>query len=160
MPLPGRSSRRGAAASSTTPTLKPPAGCRKRLAGVRICACVLLALAAYAAGSPALALPRAGGQAGLILGSLVPVQSSVRGVRDDFIEHPTNVYRRRLSAAQYARLMRVVGGLRRSDREWDLLFKNCNDFAITVAKGMGMATPPSWLLPYYFVGGLRLLNGP
>jgi hypothetical protein len=99
------------------------------------------------------------GQAGLIVGSLIPVRASVRGVEDDFSERPTNIYRKRLSPAQYARLERVVGGLKRSEREWDLLFKNCNDFAITVAKGMDMTTPPSWLLPYYFVGGMRLLNG-
>lgn len=100
------------------------------------------------------------GQTGLIIGSLVPVKASVRGVPDDFAERPTNIYRRRLSATQYARLLGVVRGLRRSERQWDLLFMNCNDFAIAVAKGMDMATPPSWLLPYYFVGGLRLLNGP
>jgi hypothetical protein len=100
------------------------------------------------------------GQAGLIVGSLVPVRASVRGVEDDFSERPTNSYRRRLSHSQYARLERVVGGLKRSEREWDLLFKNCNDFAISVAKSMDMATPPSWLLPYYFVGGMRVLNGP
>lgn len=100
------------------------------------------------------------GEAGLIMGSLVPVQASVRGVGDDFRERPTNIYRKRLNAAQYARLLRVVGALKRSEREWDLLFKNCNDFAIAVAKGMNMTTPPSWLLPYYFVGGLRVLNGP
>src|SRR5581483_5660192 len=81
------------------------------------------------------------GQTGLIVGSLIPVGASVRGVREDFSEPTTNIYRKRLSAAQYARLVRVVGGLRRSERAWDLLFNNCNDFAIAVAKGMDM-TPP------------------
>ena len=100
------------------------------------------------------------GQAGLILGSLIPVRASVRGVEDDYKERPSNIYHRRLSAVQYARLVRVVGGLKHTEREWDLLFKNCNDFAIAVAKGMDMTTPPSWLMPYYFVDGLRLLNGP
>jgi hypothetical protein len=100
------------------------------------------------------------GQAGLILGSVVPVRASVRGVHGDYKERPTNIYRRRLTPAQYARLLRVVRGLRRSEREWDLLFKNCNDFAIAVAKGMDMITPPSWLPPYFFVAELRLLNGP
>ncbi len=99
------------------------------------------------------------GQAGLILGSVLPVRASVRGVKDDYKERPSNSYRRRLDAAQYARLVRVVGGLKKSEREWDLLFKNCNDFSIAVAKGMDMTTPPSWLMPYYFVDGLRLLNG-
>jgi hypothetical protein len=100
------------------------------------------------------------GQAGLIVGSLIPVQASVRGVHEDFKERPNNIYRKRLSAAQYAKLTHVVRGLRRSEREWDLLFKNCNDFAIAVAKRMDMTTPPSWLPPYLFVGGLRTLNSP
>jgi hypothetical protein len=100
------------------------------------------------------------GQAGLIMGSAVfPVRASVRAVHGDYQERPSNIYRRRLTAAQYARLLRVVNGLRRSEREWNLLFKNCNDFAIEVAKGMDMTTPPSWLPPYYFVAGLRMLNG-
>lgn len=100
------------------------------------------------------------GQAGLIVGSVVPVRASVRAVQDDFREPPTNIYRRRLSAAQYARLLRVVAAARHSDHAWDLLFKNCNDFAIEVAKGMRLAAPSSWLPPYYFVGWLRLLNNP
>jgi hypothetical protein len=99
------------------------------------------------------------GQAGLIMGSAVfPVRASVRAVHGDYQERPSNIYRRRLTSAQYTKLLRVVGGLRRSEREWNLLFKNCNDFAIEVAKGMGMTTPPSWLPPYYFVAGLRALN--
>ena len=98
------------------------------------------------------------GQAGLIMGSVWPVPASVRGVEDDYKERASNIYRRRLSATQYARLLRVVGGLKRSEREWNLLFKNCNDFAIEVAKGMDMTAPPSWLPPYYFVAGLRALN--
>lgn len=101
------------------------------------------------------------GQVGLIMGSvLLPVQASVRGVDDDYKERPSNIYRKRLSAAQYARLLRVVGGLKRSEREWNLLFKNCNDFVIDVAKGMDLTSPPSWLPPYYFVAGMRALNGP
>jgi hypothetical protein len=100
------------------------------------------------------------GQAGLIMGSVLPVRASVRAVHGDFQERPTNIYRRRLSAAQYARLLHVVRHLRARDREWNLLFKNCNDFAIEVAKSMGMTTPPSWLMPAAFVAGLRMLNGP
>lgn len=46
-----------------------------------------------------------------------------------------------------AHLTRVVRRLRADDRWWNLLFSNCNDFAIDVAKGLGMRTSPSWLLP-------------
>lgn len=98
------------------------------------------------------------GQRGLILGSLIPVPSSVRGVREDHKERPTNIYRRRLSPADFAKLKRVVNRLRASKRQWNLLFENCNDFAIAVAQGMGMQTPLSWLPPSAFIDSLREMN--
>jgi hypothetical protein len=100
------------------------------------------------------------GQPGLIVGSVIPVPASVRGVKDDYTEAPSNVYRLMLSPAQYAHLTRLVRRLKASDREWNLLFANCNDFAIDVAQGMGMNTPPSWLLPEAFIAGLRVMNSP
>lgn len=99
------------------------------------------------------------GQRGLIIGSFIPVPSSVRGVKEDYKEHATNIYRRRLSPAQFERLKRVVHRLRKNNRSWNLLFANCNDFAIEVAHGLGMATPVSWLLPDAFVDQLRSMNG-
>ncbi len=99
------------------------------------------------------------GQRGLIIGSFVPVPSSVRGVRGDYKERATNIYRKRLSPAQFERLKRVVYRLRRNSRTWNLLFANCNDFAIEVARGLGMATPPSWLMPALFIDELRAMNG-
>jgi hypothetical protein len=98
------------------------------------------------------------GQRGLILGSLISVPSSVRGVREDYKERPTNIYRRRLTLAEFAKLKRVVNHLRASERRWNLLFQNCNDFAIEVAHGMGMETPLSWLPPSAFIDGLREMN--
>jgi hypothetical protein len=98
------------------------------------------------------------GQRGLILGSLISVPSSVRGVREDYKERPTNIYRRRLSPAEFAKLKRVVSHLRASKRQWNLLFQNCNDFAIEVAHRMGMETPLSWLPPSAFIDSLREMN--
>jgi hypothetical protein len=98
------------------------------------------------------------GQRGLVLGSLISVPSSVRGVREDYKERPTNIYRRRLSPAEFAKLKRVVGHLRASKRQWNLLFQNCNDFAIEVAHRMGMETPSSWLPPSAFIDSLREMN--
>ena len=98
------------------------------------------------------------GQRGLILGSLISVPSSVRGVREDYKERPTNIYRRRLSPAEFAKLKRLVSHLRASQRQWNLLFQNCNDFAIAVAQGMGMQTPLSWLPPSAFIDSLREMN--
>jgi hypothetical protein len=99
------------------------------------------------------------GQRGLIIGSFVPVPASVRGVEEDYRQPPSNIYRRRLSARQFARLERIVRRLRADEHWWNLLFANCNDFAIGVARRLGMRTPPSWLLPREFIAGLRALNG-
>ena len=100
------------------------------------------------------------GQRGLIIGSVIPVPSSVRGVEEDYKLRPSNIYRRRLSATQYARLKNVIRRVSANDRHWNLLFANCNDFAIEVAHGMGMSTLPSWVLPEVFIAGLRELNEP
>jgi hypothetical protein len=98
------------------------------------------------------------GQRGLILGSLISVPSSVRGVREDYEERPTNIYRRRLSPTEFAKLKHVISHLRANKRQWNLLFQNCNDFAIEVAQGMGMQTPLSWLPPSAFIDSLREMN--
>ena len=100
------------------------------------------------------------GQRGLIVGSVIPVPSSVRGVKEDYEERPSNIYRRKLSAAQYSRLQAVIRRVSADDKHWNLLFANCNDFAIEVADGMGMRAPPSWVLPKDFIAGLRYLNEP
>jgi len=100
------------------------------------------------------------GQRGLIIGSVVPVPSSIRGVEEDYKLRPSNVYRRRLTARQYARLRAVVRHVSANDKHWSLLFANCNDFAIEVARGMGMSTLPSWVLPKVWIAGLRELNEP
>ena len=45
---------------------------------------------------------------GLVFGSVMPVAASVRGLDDDRKAAPTNIHRRRISAAQYARLASAV----------------------------------------------------
>ncbi len=100
------------------------------------------------------------GQRGLIIGSIIPVPSSIRGVKEDYEERPSNVYRIRLSPARYARLRHVIRRISAADRHWNLLFSNCNDFAVQVANGMGMVAPPSWVLPEVFIAGLREFNKP
>jgi hypothetical protein len=99
------------------------------------------------------------GQSGLIIGAVIPVPASVRAVKGDF-QPPSNVYRRRLSATEFARLQQIVRDTRASGRQWNLLFNNCNDFAIDIADGLGMTAPPSWLPPDTFIDGLRFMNEP
>lgn len=99
-------------------------------------------------------------RAGLIVGSVVPVRASVRAVDGDFEYAASIIYRLKLTAAEYVRLKSAVRRERATERYWHILFFNCNDFAIKIAKSIGLRTPPSLLLPKAFVAGLRALNGP
>lgn len=96
---------------------------------------------------------------GLIVGMVFPVPASIRGVKGDVSEPATNVYRRRLTGAQYARLEAAIDRVARSERHWNLLTYNCNDFAIDIASALNMRTPSPMLLPEYFIAELRVLNG-
>lgn len=95
---------------------------------------------------------------GLVFGTFLPVSGQLRGVADDRNKPPTAVYRRPITAAQYAKLRGDLGRARYGERPWHLLLYNCNDFAIDVAHRLGMRTPPNILLPAAFVRNLRSLN--
>lgn len=98
------------------------------------------------------------GRLGLVIGAFVPVPAFVRGVEDDVRKPSTNIFRRRLTAVQYARLTTAIHHEAESERYWNLLTYNCNDFAIAMARALDMRTPPSMLLPVHFIAGLRALN--
>ncbi len=99
------------------------------------------------------------GQAGLILGTFVPVRATVQAVPDDFSEAPSAIYRRSLSAAGYARLKAKVAQMRGNERAWHLLMFNCNDFGIAIARELGLAAPPAVLVPNAWVRALKTMNG-
>ena len=48
--------------------------------------------------------------------------------------------------------------LRGDERQWHLMFQNCNDFGIMVAEALGMRRPPSLMPPQLWVGLLRKFN--
>jgi hypothetical protein len=68
------------------------------------------------------------------------------------------VYRRELTARDYAHLDREVKILRMSRPFWQLVFYNCNSFAAEVATSMGLRVPSTLELPKDFVRGLFVLN--
>jgi hypothetical protein len=100
------------------------------------------------------------GRAGLILGTFVPVPAAVRVIADDHKETPNAIYRRRLTARQYAKLKAIVAELRATDRGWHMFTHNCNDFARVVADSLGLDTPPAILLPNAWVRALKAMNEP
>jgi hypothetical protein len=91
-------------------------------------------------------------------GLFVPIPASVRGYKDDASLKPDAVYRRELSAAEYATVSRAVRFLRNNERQWHVVFQNCNDFGIALAEALGLRRPPSLMLPRQWVNTLRALN--
>jgi hypothetical protein len=99
-------------------------------------------------------------QLGLIVGALIPVRTRIGAVKDDFTDIPTIIYRRRLNAAEFARLKAAVRHIRATEHYWHLGFYNCNDFAVEVASALGLRSPLPWQVPHAFITGLRVLNDP
>lgn len=107
---------------------------------------------AYAGNYPA------DGRLGLIVGSFIPVRTRIGPVKDDFTDPATIIYRRRLNAVQFARLNAAVRHVRATERYWHLGFFNCNDFAVEMARSIGLRSPMPWQIPHAFITGLRVLN--
>jgi hypothetical protein len=93
-----------------------------------------------------------------VVGAFVPVAGSVRQDKNDAKYNPNAIYRRPLSAAEYVHVSRFVDMLRAREHEWHLIFQNCNDFAATIADGLGLRRPPAVMPPSMWVGMLRLFN--
>jgi hypothetical protein len=89
-----------------------------------------------------------------------PIRASIRKYKDDARLPTTVVYRRQLSADEFARVGRAVRLLKANETRWHVIFYNCNDFAIEVAEALGLWRPPSLLPPSVWVGTLKLLNEP
>jgi hypothetical protein len=93
-------------------------------------------------------------------GLFSPIRAAVRKYKDDMRLPPTVIYRRRLTAAEFRRVGRAVQFLRAKQRQWHVIFFNCNDFGIEIAEVLGLRRPPSLMPPRVWVSGLRALNEP
>jgi hypothetical protein len=93
-------------------------------------------------------------------GMILPIEGDVRATLDDIHAQPISVYRRELTAAQYARVQQTVRRAKAQYRLWHAFFFNCNDLLGEVAGALGLIRPPSFLAPNLWVDTLRSLNGP
>jgi hypothetical protein len=100
----------------------------------------------------------ADGHLGLIVGSLIPVRTIIGSVNDDLRDPATIIYRRRLTAAQFARLKATVRHIKATEHYWHLMFFNCNDIAVEATKSIGLRSPSPWLIPHAYVAALRAMN--
>jgi hypothetical protein len=91
-------------------------------------------------------------------GVFSPIRASIRKYKDDARLPTVEVYRRQLTADEYARVGRAVQLLRAHQTRWHVVFYNCNDFAIEVAEALGLWRPPSLMPPQAWVRSLRSLN--
>ena len=80
-------------------------------------------------------------------GVFSPIRASIRKYKDDTRMPATVIYRRELSAAEFARVGRAVAMLKATQNRWHVIFYNCNDFAIEIAEALGLWRPPSLLPP-------------
>jgi hypothetical protein len=96
----------------------------------------------------------------MTFGPLVAAPAYIGVDKKDRVTPPSAVYRRNLTAREYAHLQFVLRQMRMSRLIWHLAFNNCNDFVGQVAKEMGLVIPPAWDPPNLYINGLRALNGP
>ncbi len=88
----------------------------------------------------------------------IPVRGEVRADPDDDARPTDAIYRRRLTAVEYRRLLAKLRLLRATQRQWHFIFFNCNDFVIEIAETVGLNRLPSWFAPRLWVEGLHVLN--
>lgn len=95
-----------------------------------------------------------------VLSALLPMPSYVGLEPSDRNRLPSMIYRRRLNADAYARLVATVESLRKTPPAWHLFFFNCNAFTAKIARSIGLRAPPTLELPNDFVRGLYSMNKP
>jgi hypothetical protein len=91
-------------------------------------------------------------------GLVFPVRGSIREYKDDRRLPSTVIYRRPLTAAEYARVAVAVRRLQAREHLWHGFFFNCNDFAIAIAQLLRMRHLPSLTPPDVWVQALAALN--
>ena len=90
---------------------------------------------------------------------IFPVHGHIGPDPDDRKLPTTAIYRRRLSALEYRRVVDKVQLLRATQHQWHFFFFNCNDFAIEIAETLYLHRLPNLVAPNLWVDGLRILNG-
>ena len=107
-------------------------------------------------------------RAGLIPGDLyklainpfIPrlVPAKVRADPDDIRIAPEAIFLRRVTAAEYRRVVAKVRELRGTMRQWHLFLYNCNVFANEIADSLKLGHLTSVMPPRQWVEALHLLN--
>ena len=99
-----------------------------------------------------------GGFSGLALGHVVPVAGSFEPEQETLTLPLSAVYRRNLSAAQYAHLLAAIAAAKEEHRVWSAEFYNCIHFVVDMAHAVDLKAPPVMLLSAPTVKLIRAMN--
>jgi hypothetical protein len=94
----------------------------------------------------------------MVLGHFLPMDAATIPEKDTLHYEIASRFRRPLTAAEYGKLKSVLARIRAARHSWSVLAYNCNDFVADVARGMGMQSPSTLLLPYDFIPKLQAIN--
>ena len=94
----------------------------------------------------------------MVLGHFFPMEAATIPDKDTLHYEIASRFRRPLTAAEYGRLGSIIASIRGARHSWSVLAYNCNDFVADVARGIGMQSPSTLLLPYDFIPRLQVIN--
>jgi len=95
----------------------------------------------------------------MVLGHFIPMDAATMPDKDTLDRKVASRFRRPLTAAEYHRLGAIIARTRAAGHAWSIVAYNCNDFVADIARGIGMQTPNTLLLPYDFIPKLKAMNG-
>ena len=89
----------------------------------------------------------------------LPVAGLVGATRSDFARRPRVRFRVVISRTQYFRVLQEIRNLRRTWKTYELVLRNCNNFAGQIAITIGLHAPMLTMqYPVRYMGELRTLN--
>jgi hypothetical protein len=100
-----------------------------------------------------------GNYAIMAIGHILPVPANTTWDPDVLKLPVSSSYRRKLSAAEYRKLLAAVRVAKANKQPyWNAISNNCNHFVAQLAQAIGMKTPSDLVFSYAFVPALRDLN--
>ena len=102
-----------------------------------------------------------GNYALMAVGHLVPVPANTKWDPEVLTLPVASSYRRKLTAAQYKKLLAAIQNSRAKQQPyWNAVSNNCNHYVGELARAIGLKTPGTFQVSYAFIPALRDLNEP
>jgi hypothetical protein len=102
-----------------------------------------------------------GSYALMALGHVLPVPANTTWDPDVLKLPVASSYRRKLSAAEYQKLLAAIKRANANKQPyWNALTNNCNHYVAALARAIGMNAPDDLKVSYAFIPSLRTLNEP